>query len=1171
MNKIYSVEVQKDDGTKRISQTSVDIAFDKIPDSSYKWWNGSTPLMIACQIGSVNNVQKLIASKDIDINAKNNVGNTGFMIAAEYGHVHILKLLLKTYEENTSNFLHSSNIYGHTALMLAIEKNRIEVVRYLVPLDISQLYIKNSYKKHALLIAAEFGWYDIFIYLYDEMLKKEGDYTFVDNIHTKDHEGTQGEGNRVLMYACGGTKSDHEKIAIFLLNLSQINVNLRGVGGSTAINWASKSGSFSVVQKLIQHKSFKDCEFDQSVLETLCKGGHANTIQLYLTHFSQNGKLVDFSDGTTWMHYMSGLRISLMQGNIKLATGFFMISQDSNNTYSEDMLLSRVDGILSPMEQQEMFHRMSGNALSVRLLFKLGALYHFHFDLLLKYLHTLDSHIAILDENLPVFLQCLEKGCNTSDAWFDINDIIRVGTHYEGEYASMEFEEHIKFPNHLTDVDVVNKLVELAILLRHISKRKSIELQDDLQNIENILKRCLSGKMMGDMTTLQKFLPSNSYQKDTIVRHAVSFMIGPLAKCIRNKISQIFNSGYVNAFVNELYWGFMREQYEEDLNAQNRILKKMRGFVSFMFCLQDTSIWASDIRKLRSRFIGVRFNPSGMFFLEGFSKCVLLCMIVRKACTRADDLNVYMWLMLITQFLYEYGELCDNRFLSTVSSQSVRSYFSSTFNWIDLCSNALVGTSLVMEYIGNPYAPGCMSLSVIFASIAMLNYLGSYEPVGQLIIMIFAMMSDLVKFAVIFVVCVFGFCVALYSLAKPQSRYPVGGSFGYKNKLSTVLTMLNMVMGSYNENYEETYPDYDDPFRSLSIGIEIVYIVFGIVILLNLVIARMSATHDRIDKKSFEEWQFSRAVTAYSFLLMNERSPFSMMPCPFNLISLIVAVLFDFPRFYYYSKHKKYLGKNEFICWSGSISDWILGIGGSVLGPFLELCIYCNNSLSSSNHNYFENFYIILFFPLIYPFYVIALLVRTVNLATKISLIQGTNDKIHYGVVFNETRFPESVEEGDSVLSIRILRISGIELKRSGTVVQVIIQNIAASTGECLRENNTVDSYLVKDGVLQFPFKQINMNEKLQMKICVANKNFVTGQLERKAIRDVNDEEVRKWIANGRFEEKLKFGSMVIQVVVNIDIKSYDLISSLVGGAGGNMSQQNKPKVTGNAYNNFIY
>ena len=55
------------------------------------------------------------------------------------------------------------------------------------------------------------------------------------------------------------------------------------------------------------------------------------------------------------------------------------------------------------------------------------------------------------------------------------------------------------------------------------------------------------------------------------------------------------------------------------------------------------------------------------------------------------------------------------------------------------------------------------------------------------------------------------------------------------------------------------------------------------IIIFNLLIARMADTYAKIDEKSFYQWAKQLAKNGRSFMLLQERSPLCMLPPPFNI------------------------------------------------------------------------------------------------------------------------------------------------------------------------------------------------------------------------------------------------------------------------------------------------
>lgn len=78
--------------TELLKRTDIDInvpAYGKSPE------NSMTPLMMAAQYGHIEILKVLLSCKDIKVNKPNNVGVTALMLAATNGHLEIVKELIK--------------------------------------------------------------------------------------------------------------------------------------------------------------------------------------------------------------------------------------------------------------------------------------------------------------------------------------------------------------------------------------------------------------------------------------------------------------------------------------------------------------------------------------------------------------------------------------------------------------------------------------------------------------------------------------------------------------------------------------------------------------------------------------------------------------------------------------------------------------------------------------------------------------------------------------------------------------------------------------------------------------------------------------------------------------------------------------------------------------------
>ena len=108
--------------------------------------------------------------------------------------------------------------------------------------------------------------------------------------------------------------------------------------------------------------------------------------------------------------------------------------------------------------------------------------------------------------------------------------------------------------------------------------------------------------------------------------------------------------------------------------------------------------------------------------------------------------------------------------------------------------------------------------------------------------------------------------------------------------------------------------------------------IMTLVLLLNLLIARMSSTHQRINDAAMEEWSFFVAKTVQQQILLKERSPLCMLPSPLNLVTTAVAPL-----------HYPLMRKG--ISLAGSVADRMLTPLGQMQTYFFLLYLFVKRLL----------------------------------------------------------------------------------------------------------------------------------------------------------------------------------------------------------------------------------
>lgn len=83
----------------------------------------------------------------------------------------------------------------------------------------------------------------------------------------------------------------------------------------------------------------------------------------------------------------------------------------------------------------------------------------------------------------------------------------------------------------------------------------------------------------------------------------------------------------------------------------------------------------------------------------------------------------------------------------------------------------------------------------------------------------------------------------------------------------------------------------------------VLYVIFVMIILLNLIIARMSSTHEKINDKSFEQWSMVMAKNVQDCLLINEKVCMCLYICGFICMYAYIYAVSVFVYIYVCNHH----------------------------------------------------------------------------------------------------------------------------------------------------------------------------------------------------------------------------------------------------------------------------
>lgn len=177
-----------------------------------------------------------------------------------------------------------------------------------------------------------------------------------------------------------------------------------------------------------------------------------------------------------------------------------------------------------------------------------------------------------------------------------------------------------------------------------------------------------------------------------------------------------------------------------------------------------------------------------------------------------------------------------------------------------------------------------LAVAMTLGFIQLLEFLTFHHLFGPWAIIIRDLIKDLCRFAVILMLFHTAFTLSLTALCQPL--YPPGVNSTVNATEARVPGPLNMSVLLFFALFGLTEPDkIPDVERSPPATAVLAKMVFGVylvvtfIVLVNLLIAMMSDTYQRIQAQSDTEWKFGRAV------LIRDMSRKSGIPSPFNLFT----------------------------------------------------------------------------------------------------------------------------------------------------------------------------------------------------------------------------------------------------------------------------------------------
>lgn len=485
---------------------------------------------------------------------------------------------------------------------------------------------------------------------------------------------------------------------------------------------------------------------------------------------------------------------------------------------------------------------------------------------------------------------------------------IKNGLHYGHIYATKPI--NIGQPNqHLSDLNLVGSLTSVAAALKLAAEKNSME-SEELTKIcteyETMIKICMKCSKLEDPENVTKILirQLNINTDQTLVHKARAFLHGPLRLCIDHDLTKFLATSQIRKHVEDVFSKSMKERIIESIGSINDLVQLRSGCATYRYCPIVMFSFEAMMKVvfLILVIVGIALEASPQECLKPVQDGYFTWMYKKVYCIDPWYWNGYIVVMLVTSWMYEFGEIF-SRFrqfsinlenLLQLGSEAVE-HFYDQWNLIDLGTVTFVSAWFYWRYflLDGEIAQTFLCLSAISLSVGILRFLSIWEHTGQLVIMYFGMLKDLAPFLLVFLIFVLGFGIALHGI------FPDIKEKTFSNVGQTFLTLFDAALGQHNFSVfdreddnnilntslpSDSFKDWFKQFVGASLMVS--YIVLVMIVLLNLIVARMTSTHDKIETRSLEIWSKVQSKNVDEFVMNYDRNPMCMLPAPFNLIPI---------------------------------------------------------------------------------------------------------------------------------------------------------------------------------------------------------------------------------------------------------------------------------------------
>ncbi|XP_052674210.1 short transient receptor potential channel 7-like [Crassostrea angulata] len=273
-----------------------------------------------------------------------------------------------------------------------------------------------------------------------------------------------------------------------------------------------------------------------------------------------------------------------------------------------------------------------------------------------------------------------------------------------------------------------------------------------------------------------------------------------------------------------------------------------------------------------------------------------------------DSLYNYMDVSLLTLYITSFTL----KYISIMKTRTALTYFESFSSWRELLYGSHEAGKQLYWVIADRFywdsvdphnvADGMFAIANVISFCRVTHVLHAYELFGPMQISLTRMIGDILKFAVIFLVVFVAFLVGLHNLywyyPKETRRFieftpnnvttSAEKAFGFPTTFHTVFWSLFSMgeataveLGEFNHYFTQ----------NVGYWIFGAYNIATVIVLLNMLIAMMSRSFEKIQEEADTEWKFARSKIYMEFIKNNGELPvpFNIFPTPRSICRLFAS------------------------------------------------------------------------------------------------------------------------------------------------------------------------------------------------------------------------------------------------------------------------------------------